>query len=97
MGKLPAPLPSASGSGCEIRTDHEVIAIEQRSVGSPLIISSHIVEARHVINCAGLYADRLARLAGFLNSPRIVPFRGDDASASPTAQRHGTWVNLSST
>ena len=64
-------------SGCEILTDHEVIAIEQRSVGSRLIISSHIVEARHVINCAGLYADRLARLAGSSNSPRIVPFRGD--------------------
>ncbi len=64
-------------SGGEILTGHEVTAIEQRSVGSRLITPSHVVEARHVICCAGLYADRLARLAGSSNSPRIVPFRGD--------------------
>jgi L-2-hydroxyglutarate oxidase len=54
-----------------------VIAIKQRSAGSQLITPSHVVEARHVISCAGLYADRLAQLAGSSNSPRIVPFRGD--------------------
>jgi (S)-2-hydroxyglutarate dehydrogenase len=35
------------------------------------------VEAQHVIACAGLYADRVARLTGGPPDPRIVPFRGD--------------------
>jgi L-2-hydroxyglutarate oxidase LhgO len=35
------------------------------------------VEARRVIACAGLYADRVARLTGGPPEPRIVPFRGD--------------------
>ncbi len=64
-------------SGGEVLTGHKVIAIEQRSAGSRLITPSHAVEARHVISCAGLYADRLAQLAGSSNSPQIVPFRGD--------------------
>ena len=35
------------------------------------------VEAQHVIACAGLHADRVARLSGAPRDPRIVPFRGD--------------------
>ena len=63
--------------GCEILTGHEVIAIKRGSAGSQLLTPSHDVEARHVIGCAGLYADRLARLSGSSRTPRIVPFRGD--------------------
>jgi L-2-hydroxyglutarate oxidase LhgO len=35
------------------------------------------VEVDHVIICAGLHADRVARLAGDDPDPRIVPFRGE--------------------
>src|SRR5207253_11354657 len=35
------------------------------------------VRARHLVNCAGLQADRVARLAGVDPVVRIVPFRGD--------------------
>jgi malate dehydrogenase (quinone)/L-2-hydroxyglutarate oxidase len=35
------------------------------------------VAARRVANCAGLYSDRLARCAGYHDSVRIVPFRGE--------------------
>jgi L-2-hydroxyglutarate oxidase len=34
------------------------------------------LEARRWVNCAGLHADRLARLAGLRPGVRIVPFRG---------------------
>jgi (S)-2-hydroxyglutarate dehydrogenase len=34
-------------------------------------------EARHLINCAGLYADRIARLAGVSPDLQIIPFRGE--------------------
>ena len=36
-----------------------------------------MVEARYVVSCAGLQADRVAQLSGGPAVPRIVPFRGD--------------------
>jgi L-2-hydroxyglutarate oxidase len=35
------------------------------------------IAAEHVIACAGLQADRVARMAGASSIPKIVPFRGD--------------------
>lgn len=34
-------------------------------------------EADWVVNCAGLYSDRIARLSGYEGATRIVPFRGE--------------------
>lgn len=34
-------------------------------------------EARVVLNCAGLFSDRVARMAGVSRGPHIIPFRGD--------------------
>jgi L-2-hydroxyglutarate oxidase LhgO len=36
-----------------------------------------VVTARHLVNCAGLYSDVVARLAGAPADVRIVPFRGE--------------------
>lgn len=63
--------------GGEILLDHEISTIEQRNGRYRLSTPSAIVEARYVIGCAGLYADRVARLSGMLSTPQIVPFRGD--------------------
>lgn len=41
---------------------------------------------RLVINCAGLYADRIARLAGLDPPCRIVPFRGEYYSLKPQSR-----------
>jgi L-2-hydroxyglutarate oxidase len=35
------------------------------------------VQARFLVNCAGLYADRIARLAGLNPQVQIIPFRGE--------------------
>ncbi len=45
------------------------------------------VQARSVIACAGLWADRVAALTGdrTADSPRIVPFRGDYYTLAPEA------------
>jgi L-2-hydroxyglutarate oxidase LhgO len=43
------------------------------------------IEAKHLIGCAGLQSDRLARLAGLRPSARIVPFRGDYYTLRPAA------------
>ena len=35
------------------------------------------VQARHAVNCAGLYADRIAEMSGQNLNTKIVPFRGE--------------------
>lgn len=43
-------------------------------------------ESRHLINCAGLFSDRIAALAGTKNDIRIVPFRGEYFQLAPEAR-----------
>jgi L-2-hydroxyglutarate oxidase LhgO len=45
--------------------------------GVTLSTTAGDVGAQHVVACAGLYADRLAKMTGAPREPRIVPFRGD--------------------
>ena len=45
-----------------------------------------VARARHLVNCAGLLADRVARLAGFDPGLRIVPFRGEYYALRPEAR-----------
>ncbi len=62
----------------EVRTSFAVAAVAD--AGSHLVVLSTggvSVEAGLVVNCAGLYADRLARLMGAEPDVRIVPFRGE--------------------
>ena len=68
--------------GGEILTSHEVRSIVAGTDGLILRTPSGEFCTRYLINCAGLYADRLGRMAG-LDSPkthgdlRMVPFRGE--------------------
>jgi L-2-hydroxyglutarate oxidase LhgO len=41
------------------------------------------IRCRHMINCAGLYADRIAKLMGVNPEALIIPFRGEYYSLSP--------------
>ena len=41
-----------------------------------------------LVNCAGLHADRIARLAGVRPPVRIVPFRGEYYELTPSG---ATW------
>lgn len=44
------------------------------------------VQARYVVNCAGLYADYVARMSGQDPQVRIVPFRGEYYRLRPEAE-----------
>jgi L-2-hydroxyglutarate oxidase len=70
-------------SGGEIRTGIEVTGIAEG--GDEVRVSSRGEQwqARHLIACAGLQSDRLARLAGLAVRHRIVPFRGEYYSLPP--------------
>jgi L-2-hydroxyglutarate oxidase LhgO len=66
-------------AGGDILLDHQVhrLSVSSSDRGAVMHTSAGELRARHVIVCAGLYADRLARQAGADRDPRIVPFRGD--------------------
>ncbi len=63
--------------GGEILSNHEVRAINQHNDCYRLETPRDLIKACYVISCAGLYADRLARMTGMSSAPQIVPFRGD--------------------
>jgi L-2-hydroxyglutarate oxidase LhgO len=65
-------------AGGTIQTGYEVTSIERTSHASIVHAKrGDDVEAKHVITCAGLQADRLAKMTGGASDPKIVPFRGD--------------------
>ncbi|KAL9849654.1 L-2-hydroxyglutarate dehydrogenase, mitochondrial [Geothlypis trichas] len=76
-------------AGGTILTDFEVTQMEMAQEGPagsedglryPVIVRStkgQEVSCRHIVTCAGLHSDRLARISGCSPQPRIVPFRGD--------------------
>ena len=63
--------------GGEIRTGAGVTAIDERADGVTLTTPAGEVRASRVLACAGLQADRVARLGGGGPEPAIIPFRGD--------------------
>lgn len=49
-------------------------------------LSTYGERADVVVNCAGLHADRVARMAGLRPPARIVPFRGEYYALRPSAE-----------
>ena len=72
----------------EVRFGFEVRSIRESS-GYVAIASSsgETVRAGHLIACAGLQSDRLARLAGLEPKARIIPFRGEYFRLKPAKSR----------
>lgn len=64
-------------AGAEIFLSRAVTGLDLRPDETTLETRGGEIQARHVVACAGLYADRLARLTGGSGDPQIVPFRGD--------------------
>jgi (S)-2-hydroxyglutarate dehydrogenase len=63
--------------GGEVRTGHRVVSIDRDRRELVLGTTRGEVRASHLVNCAGLQSDRIARLAGLNPGVRIVPFRGE--------------------
>lgn len=72
--------------GGEVLLGREVVGFHGDQSDRVILTSQGEITAGSVIACAGLYADRVAALAGAPRSPRIVPFRGDYYTLRP-AQR----------
>ncbi|HLT18864.1 MAG TPA: L-2-hydroxyglutarate oxidase [Thermomicrobiales bacterium] len=80
-------------AGGEIMISTEVIGLERRSGRSLVKTTSGDFEARLVVACAGLWADRVAQLSGAEREPEIVPFRGDYYTLPPH-RRHLVRTNI---
>lgn len=65
------------GAGVEIHLGHEVTAVEHTGAGHRIQTSAGEFEAKYLVNCAGLYADRIAHKLGVGEGYQVVPFRGE--------------------
>ncbi len=63
--------------GVEILTGTEVDRIREEPAGVSIGAGQLAIRARNLIACAGIMADRLARLCGLDLDFQIVPFRGE--------------------
>ena len=64
-------------AGGEVRTGARVVGVRREGSGLVVETASGPVRGRHLINCAGLQSDRVARLCGFDPGLQIIPFRGE--------------------
>jgi (S)-2-hydroxyglutarate dehydrogenase len=64
-------------AGGEIHTGRRLIHLQRRADRVVLETPAGDLEARRVLTCAGLHADRVAALSGGAREPGVVPFRGD--------------------
>ena len=80
-------------AGGEIQTSTEVIGFEHRSDATLVQTDRGDFEASRVVTCAGMWADRVARLGGGDREPEIIPFRGDYFTL-PSTRRHLVQTNI---
>jgi len=72
--------------GGRIKLGHRVTGISRQADRFILKTSQGDILCRHLINCAGLYSDRIARLSGVNPGLKIVGFRGEYYKLSPAKE-----------
>lgn len=72
--------------GGEIATGTKVVGLSRKASAWVITTNTFEFTADFLINCAGLYCDRVAELAGEQRDIRIVPFRGEYYQLKPSAQ-----------
>jgi L-2-hydroxyglutarate oxidase len=73
----------AQGQGADLRLNTKVERIHATPAGQVLETHQGDFEARFLINCAGLYSDRIAQLSQAEPEAKIVPFRGEYYELTP--------------
>lgn len=71
--------------GAEIRFGQKVTGMTRGAGVQRIQVEGDRIESGHVVSCAGLYSDRVARSAGLNPGVQIVPFRGEYFELSPEA------------
>jgi (S)-2-hydroxyglutarate dehydrogenase len=73
-------------AGGEVRTGARVTAVRRQNGGLAIETTAGAVEAKSLINCAGLQSDRVAKLCGVEPGVKIIPFRGEYYELVPERQ-----------
>ena len=73
-------------TGATLRLGTPALGIRRRSDRVEVATGDEVLRADALVNCAGLHADRVARLAGVIPSAQIVPFRGEYYELKPSAR-----------
>ncbi len=66
-----------AAGGVAIETGARVASIARTGDGVEIAATRLTVRAKRLVNCAGLYSDVVARLAGARTDVQIIPFRGE--------------------
>jgi L-2-hydroxyglutarate oxidase len=66
-----------AGTVGSVRLNTRVTGIHRDGAATRVVTSAGEFQADVLVNCAGLHADRVARMAGVRTAVRIVPFRGE--------------------
>jgi (S)-2-hydroxyglutarate dehydrogenase len=74
-------------AGADLRLDTPVLGIRPgNSGGVEVATPTGVLRSDALVNCAGLQADRVARLAGLRPAAKVVPFRGEYYELRPRAR-----------
>ena len=71
--------------GGELRLNCQVKGISNNQGHFEISTSAGVFRSERLINCAGLYSDKLTRLSGQKPAVKILPFRGEYYELGPTA------------
>lgn len=71
-----AAIGNAMDNGAELKTNFEVLAINEIEDGFEIASENESIKTRYIINAAGIYADKIAKMAGD-SSFSIKPRRGE--------------------
>jgi (S)-2-hydroxyglutarate dehydrogenase len=72
--------------GTRILLNTKVTGIRQSTDAVTVTTNAAAIEARQVVNCTGLFSDRIAKMSGQKMQEKIVPFRGEYYTLKPEAQ-----------
>ena len=64
-------------AGVDLHLGHRVTAVTHTGKGHRIETTGGSFEADFLVNCAGLYADRIAKQLGVGDGYQVVPFRGE--------------------
>jgi L-2-hydroxyglutarate oxidase len=86
VGVCTALVGRLSAAGADLRLGSRVVGLEHRTTATTVQATTGDLDADAVVNCAGLYSDRVAALGGHRPAARIVPFRGEYYELSPSSR-----------
>ncbi len=72
--------------GGEIQLSFPVISMERKGKSIVIHAKEQYIESKLLINCAGLYSDKIATMSGAKHDVRIIPFRGEYFQLKPSKE-----------